>query len=109
MRHNGQSALPTSALPPNLISLYPGERPRVACPECGRWRLLHRGMLVPHRSDDGVSRCPGSAQRVVIDLNFPEWQERLSAAERDTVRRRGSRVRPQAAPPVAHPVFQPAS
>jgi hypothetical protein len=35
-------------------------------------------MLWPHRADDGKTRCPGSGQRVVIDLTFEEWEARLA-------------------------------
>ncbi|KWX02748.1 hypothetical protein TH66_13470 [Carbonactinospora thermoautotrophica] len=106
MRHNGRPVLLASTLPPNRVSLYPGERPQVACPDCGRWRFLRRGMLVPHRADDGVSRCPGSAQRVVIDLTPAEWQARLREAARHAGQRRSMRVQRKPQPPVPPPVFR---
>lgn len=89
MRHNGRPVLLASTMTPDMLSLYPRERPMVACPECRRWRALHRGMLAPHRADDGVSRCPGSAWRVRIDLSPAEWLARLEAARR-SVRRTAS-------------------
>ena len=63
MRHNGRPVLVASELTPNLLMLYPGERPVLACPGCGTWRVLRRGMLPAHRAEDGVRRCPGSGQR----------------------------------------------
>lgn len=86
LRDNGRPVLLASTLAPSMLSLYPRQRPMVACPDCGRWRTLHRGMLAPHRAEDGVSRCPGSAWRVRIDLSPGEWLARLEAACR-SVRR----------------------
>jgi len=86
VRHNGRPVLLASTMTPNMLSLYPRERPMVACPECRRWRALHRGMLAPHRADDGVSRCPGSAWRVRIDLSPAKWLARLEAARRSASR-----------------------
>lgn len=78
-----------STLTPSMLSLYPQQRPIVACPDCSRWRTLHRGMLAPHRADDGVSRCPGSGWRVRIDLTPGEWLARMEAGRR-SVRRTAS-------------------
>jgi len=89
MRHNGRPAMPASDFTPNMITLYPGEPPTAACPDCQRWRGLHRGMLAPHRADDGMTRCPGSGQRVRIDLTPTEWQKRLREARRETATRTG--------------------
>ncbi len=107
MRHNGRSAVLASELTPNLLMLYPGERPVVACPDCGTWRVPRRGMLPAHRGGDGNQadpRCPGSGQRVRIDLTPAQWRANLQAAAREAASRRGTRVyrrpRPAAAPPV---------
>lgn len=89
MRHNGRPELPTSAFTPNLVSLYAGEPPTVACPDCGCWHGLQRGMLAPHRADDDVNRCPGSGQRIRIDLTPIEWQTRLREARQETATRTG--------------------
>jgi hypothetical protein len=86
MRHNGRPVLALSALPPDQVSLRPGEPVTVACPVCGRWRRVKRHMLWPHRAHDGVSRCPGSGQRVHVDLTPAQWLGRLEAARR-SVRR----------------------
>jgi hypothetical protein len=109
VRDNGRPVLVASSLTPNMLSLQRGERPMVACPECGRWRVLHRGMLAPHRAGDGVSRCPGSAWRVDLDLTCGEWLARLGTACRDASGRRGSRAPRRAVPAVPPPVHRIAS
>jgi hypothetical protein len=86
--------------------LSPGCRPLVACPDCGTWWVPRRGMLPAHRAADGVTRCGGSGQRVVIDLTPVEWRARLDAAVREAGIRRGSRVHRGARPPSAPPVFR---
>lgn len=82
--HNRRSPIPTSAIDPFKVSLRVGERYQVACPWCDRWRLLLRGMLEPHRRADGVSRCPGSGQRIVLDETEAQWRarQRRTATER---------------------------
>jgi hypothetical protein len=82
MRTNGLPAILVSHMPPNRVNLHPAEVPAVACPFCLRWRRVKRHMLWPHRAHDGVSRCPGSGQRVVVDLTPGEWLARLEAARR---------------------------
>jgi hypothetical protein len=110
MRHNRRPVLVASHLHPNSLSLHAGERPSAACPECGRWRCLRRGMLAPHRSDDGVSRCPGSGQRFVVDLTSAQWLVQLKVAIRDAACVRapysGLRTRPKPQPPIATPPFR---
>lgn len=97
MRHNGQPVILASSLPPNLISLRgEGEgrgRARVACPACGRWRSIKRGMVTAHRGPHvpGADawpaelrprplRCLGSGQRIRVDLSFEEWWHRDAGA-----------------------------
>ncbi len=106
MRHNGRPPLAASTLTPNLLMLSPGSRPVVACPDCGTWRVPRRGMLPAHRAADGVTRCGGSGQRMVIDVTPAEWRARLDAAVREAGLRRGSRVHRGSRPPVAPPVFR---
>ena len=106
MRHNGRPVLAASDLAPNLMMLLPGARPVLACPDCGTWRMPWRGMLPAHRAADGVTRCPGSGQRVRVDLAPGDWQARLDAAVREAGVRRASRVHRGGRPPVASPVFR---
>ena len=104
MRPNGRPPLAVSTLPPNLLMFLP--RPALACPDCGSWRVPARGMLPAHRAADGVARCSGSGQRVVIDVTPAEWRARLDAAVREASLRRSNRVRRGSRPPVAPPVFR---
>jgi hypothetical protein len=86
--------------------LSPASRPVLACPDCGTWRVPRRGMLPAHRASDMVTRCPGSGQRVTIDLTPAQWQARLDAAAREAGLRRGGRVHRGGHPPAAPPVFR---
>ena len=104
MRLNDRPPLAVSTLPPNLLMFLP--RPALACPDCGSWRALRRGMLPAHRAADGVTRCGGSGQRVVIDVTPAEWRARLDAAVREAALRRSNRVHRGSRPPVAPPVFR---
>jgi hypothetical protein len=106
MRPNGRPPVAASTLPPNALLLAPGSRPVVTCPDCGTWRMLRRGMVPAHRAAGEVSRCPGSGQRLIMDLTVAEWRARLDAAARDAALRRGSRVHRSGAPPVTPPVFR---
>ncbi|MEQ7127418.1 hypothetical protein ABN034_23110 [Actinopolymorpha sp. B11F2] len=110
MRHNRRPVLLASNLNPNMISLHPGEHPSAACPDCGRWRILRRGMLAPHRDTDGATRCPGSGQRIVVDITPAQWMFRLSTATRHAWRFRAPysvlRTRPKPQPPLAAPLFR---
>ncbi len=89
MRHNGRPSVLVSTMPPDQVNLCPGEPVTMACPICGRWRRVKRRMLWPHRAHDGKTRCPGSGQRIQIDLAPGEWLARLEAARR-SVRRTAS-------------------
>jgi hypothetical protein len=101
VKHNGRPPLLASKLTPNLLILSPyGGRPVVACPDCGTWRVASRGMLPAHRAEDDVTRCPGSGQRVQIDLTYGVWRTRLAEATRETALRRGTRVQLSNRPPL---------
>jgi hypothetical protein len=106
MRDNGRPALLASTAIPSLLMLYPGTRPVVACPDCGTWRMPRRGMLPAHRGADEHSRCPGSGQRVTIDLTPVQWMESLRVAVREAAGRRGTTVRRHHNLPVLRPVFR---
>ncbi len=94
MRHNRRPVITASALPPNRISVLPRGSTLVACPDCGMWRGLRRSMISPHRAEDGVNRCPGSAQRIRVDITPQEWREALEMAENHAGMRRSSGDRP---------------
>lgn len=90
VRHNHQPPIAVSSLPVHHVSLWPGEKPQVVCPSCGRWRMLYRGMLAPHHMDLGDRRrCPGSGQRVRVDLDPLDWLAQLRIAELDAGTRTG--------------------
>lgn len=121
MRHNGRTPIKASSLRPENLNLREGER-SVVCPDCNTWRRLTRSMIHPHRDgveqpkpdgrryrDDATAgkpfngrRCPGSAQRIEIDITPEQWSERLLAAETTASGRRTTKPvrkpRPQAAP-----------
>jgi hypothetical protein len=104
--HNQRPALLASTLPPNTLNLRPGERPAMICPDCGCWRLLYRSMIAAHQAADGITRCPGSGQRLNRDITPQVWQAQLRDAVQNAGRRRPSRVHLQPAPPVPTPVFR---
>lgn len=108
MRDNGRPALLASKMPPNLLDLRPGWRPLVACPDCGIWRTLKRGMILPHSGPEHADarRCPGSAQRVIVDVSVAEWQARLAEAVAHTALRRGSRTVRTPKPPMPTPMHR---
>ncbi|MFJ3497827.1 hypothetical protein ACIPPJ_30140 [Streptomyces sp. NPDC086091] len=126
MRHNGRPALKASSLRPEHLSLRQGETRMIVCPDCTTWHRLTRSMIHPHR--DGVvppkpesrryhdtsdttpkpstgRRCPGSAQRIEIDITPEQWTERLLTAESTASSRRTTnpvrKPRPQTAPATA--------
>ncbi len=109
MRHNGRPPILACELTPNLLMFCTGGLPAVACPDCGTWRVPRRGMLPAHRGGRGSEaglRCPGSGQRVRLDLTSAEWAARLRTAAREAALRHGSRAQRGARPPVAPPVFR---
>ncbi|MCF3132453.1 hypothetical protein [Streptomyces olivochromogenes] len=124
MRHNGRTPIKASTMRPEHLSLRENEPRMGVCPRCQTWQRLTRSMITPHR--DGVAapksgerrylgdkpaggrRCPGSAQRIDIDITLEQWSERLLTAESTAVGRRTVRPirkpRPQVAPaPVQMP------
>lgn len=125
MRHNGRTPITASSLRPGNLNLRKGET-SVVCPECNTWRRLTRSMIRPHRDgveqpmpegrryrDDTTSsqlsngrRCPGSAQRIAMDITPEQWSEKLLAAESTASSRRTTspvrKPRPQTAPATAH-------
>jgi hypothetical protein len=63
-------------------------------------------MLPAHRAADEHSSCPGSGQRVTIDLTPVQWMENLRVAVREAAGRRAATVRRSGNPPVTRPVFR---
>lgn len=83
MRHNGRPHVRASRMYPGKLDLAPGVTPMVACPDCDTWRVLRRAMVTPHRAGDELTRCPGSGQRIWLDLSPGEWAQRLAEAIAD--------------------------
>ncbi|MFJ2191600.1 hypothetical protein ACIOJE_27325 [Kitasatospora sp. NPDC087861] len=91
MRHNGRAVLKASQIPASNITLHPGEPVTVVCTDCRTWRKLTRSMIPAHRSTDlgrdlrdadgkqikRDTRCPGSGQRIEIDLTLARWVTRI--------------------------------
>ncbi|TMR27355.1 hypothetical protein [Actinomadura geliboluensis] len=120
MYSNGRPVIRLSSLPPNLVSMSDrGGCTLVGCPDCGAWRSVKRSMITPHRGPDvpGADAwpnefrppapwCPGSGQKVRVDLTFEEWRARLEEGCRQSGQRRRTRVMPRPKPPVARAVVQ---
>lgn len=119
MRHNGKPVILASKLPPSLISVSERSCALVVCSECGKWKSIKRGMVTAHRGPHvpgadawpaefrpSPPRCPGSGQRVRVDLSAEEWRQRLADASREAGRRRATRVIPRPKPPVARALVQ---
>lgn len=102
MRHNGRPRMYASRMRPNHLNLRPGEPRMVVCPDCGRWHGLRRSIVSPHWDDSDISLCPGSGQRICVDLDPAEWAQRLSEAiaEADLIRPASGPVGAPAPPPV---------
>lgn len=124
MRHNQLPPLLASDLAPTQITLDPGLPRQIVCPNCGTWRRLTRGMVTAHRAGETSSRparliqdratttlveapayraprCPGSGQRITINLTPEAWRtaldahhDRHAAAAQDPAGRTPSRVKP---------------
>ena len=106
MRHNGRPALLASKLPASNLNVRPGESRSVVCPDCGTWRLLRRGLIFPHRSTDEKTRCPGSAQRITLNVPLATIETRQWAETANVNQRRPTRVQLKAPAPIAPPVFR---
>ncbi|MEV8311870.1 hypothetical protein AB0P36_32230 [Streptomyces flavidovirens] len=122
MRHSGRTPLKASTMRPEHLSLRDGEPRLVVCPDCDTWHRLTRSMIRPHRDGTDVPesgerryfgdkptggrRCPGSAQRIIIDLTPEEWGEKLLAADSTATGRRSARQHSKPRPASAKPVTQ---
>lgn len=103
----GRPPLRVSELPPNLVSLPPGEPRLIQCPGCSRWQKPHDGGLRRHTTDIDTSQvCPESGRRVWFDLTPAEWLARVDVAGREAALRRAIPVRRKTSPPPPPPVFR---
>ncbi|MCD9165813.1 hypothetical protein [Streptomyces albireticuli] len=89
MKHNGRLPLQASTIRPDLINLRDGEKRAIVCPDCRVWRPIQDRMVTAHRAvphsgqprhrrsgPDRTPRCPGSGQRIWIDLTADQWHAR---------------------------------
>jgi hypothetical protein len=117
MRHNGRPVIIASKIVPNLVSMTEQGHALVGCPDCGCWKSIKRGMITAHRGPEEPGadawpaefrpprqRCPGSGQRIRLDLTYDQWRARLAEASRRAGQRRRTRVIPRPKPPMAPPV-----
>ncbi|MEU0596251.1 hypothetical protein [Streptomyces ardesiacus] len=120
MRHNGRDPIKASTMRPEHLNLREGEPALAVCPDCQTWRRLTRSMIHPHRAADDAPktgerryhgdkpvhrrRCPGSAQRITIDLSPEAWTEKLLAADSTATGRRSARQHHKPIPAPAAPV-----
>jgi hypothetical protein len=106
MHHNGRDVLLASKLPASNLEVRPGEAKTIVCPDCETWRLLRRSMIFPHRAADGCTHCPGSGQRVRIDLPLAALAIRQDAEHAQATQRRATRVQLKPTAPVPPPAFK---
>lgn len=106
MRHNGRPVLKASKFRPSDITLHPGEPVTVVCSDCRTWRKLTRSMIPAHRSTDlgrdlrdadGTqvkrdTRCPGSGQRVLVDITLAQWVALIEEGGTEVASRRPTKV-----------------
>ncbi|MFH9439512.1 hypothetical protein [Streptomyces rochei] len=125
MRHNGRDPIKASTMRPEHLNLRDGEPLLAVCPDCDTWRSITRSMIKPHRASNDAPtngerryygdkparnpRCPGSAQRILIDISAEEWEEKLRAAESTASSRRSARQHHKPIPAPATQVHRLAS
>ncbi|CNE77488.1 Uncharacterised protein [Mycobacterium tuberculosis] len=107
---NGRRTLLASRIPLDQISMPADGRARLVCPDCGTWQSWKRGLIKAHPlcPDEAASpKCPGSHQRVLIDVTADQLREmRAGAAAHAWAIARSPRKGYQQAPPVAPAVHQ---
>ncbi|TDB84477.1 hypothetical protein E1264_24500 [Actinomadura sp. KC216] len=107
---NGRRTLLASQIPLDQISMPPGRSPRLVCADCKTWQPWKRGQVRAHPLWPGEAaspKCPGSHQRVFLDLTPDRLRElRAGAAAQARAIARSPREGYQQAPPVAPAVHQ---
>ncbi|WP_030739356.1 hypothetical protein [Streptomyces sp. NRRL F-2890] len=91
MRHNGRPWIAASTSPRRIHMRETTHS--FACHDCGQWEDLRKGdiadrdskgqimggqtvrLIAVHRPDG--KRCPGSGQRIVLDMSLATWRQRL--------------------------------
>ncbi|WP_433474941.1 hypothetical protein ACQPZP_40735 [Spirillospora sp. CA-142024] len=107
---NGRRTLLASRIPLDQILMPEGRSPRLVCPDCGTWQIWKRGLVKAHAlcPDEAISpKCPGSHQRVLVDLTSDQLRElRAGAAAHARAIARSPRDGYQQSPPAAPSVHQ---
>lgn len=99
--------LRVSALPPNHVSMYPGEPKTIVCPGCDRWLKPSNGGLRRHTTSiDSSEVCPESGRRIWFDLDPVTWRASRAVAVRDAALRRSAPVQRKAPAEIPPPVFR---
>ncbi|MFB7896082.1 hypothetical protein ACFC1B_07105 [Streptomyces xiamenensis] len=97
MRHNGRPWIAASTRPRHIHMM--GEaKGTYLCQDCGEWESLRKGDIADRDSKGQImrgqpvrliavhrpngKRCPGSGQRIVIDMSLATWRKRLVRRER---------------------------
>ncbi|MFJ9472467.1 hypothetical protein [Streptomyces caniferus] len=101
--------LKVSTLPFHHLQLRDGERRAIVCPDCQEWHPLRRGVVWPHRLErteraKNAAKCPGSARRVVMNIDVESWGQAMAEASASVVGRRSTKVVRKPKAPVAAPV-----
>jgi hypothetical protein len=110
VRPSSRPALLASAIKPQNLNLRDGERKLIVCPDCHTWRALRRNMIWPHHPDLGQdgrpARCPGSGQRIIMDITVEQWGEALAIGSQEAAARGGRRQFTKPALPAPTPVHR---
>lgn len=97
---NGRAPRWASQMRPNELSLRPGEPAQAVCGDCGTWQLLRHACVAGH-GDGAGSKCPGSRQKIKLDVSKPEWLMLYADAVAET-----GRIRRPDGKPASHNPFE---
>ncbi|KUN75368.1 hypothetical protein [Streptomyces griseoruber] len=109
---NRREALKLSSMAPEDFNVRPGEAKSIACPDCRTWRRIMGDKVLKireHCISDHVAEgekhvtCPGSDQRVVIDIDVRRWQSEQNRLLRDAMPQENRRAARQFYKPLPAP------
>lgn len=106
MRHNSRPTILASTINASDLNVRPGETPSAVCPECGAWRIIRRGMIFARQMATGTARCPGSGQRIKLDIPLATLESREWGEVAQANQRRPTRIQLKASAPTVPPVFR---
>lgn len=108
MRADTRPPLLASKIPAWRLTIRPGRKTLLICPECETVPAVDRGQIAPHRHRDGQP-CTYSRRHLVIDQLYAALEQRQIGARSDAATRHGMRTHRKPAVPVAVPVHRLAS